>query len=52
MDMGMVLQDPSPGMQHAGEARQMGADVLWIFDKFFNGAGSGLEHGAIGRLLI
>jgi len=30
----------------------MSADMFWIFGRFFNSAGRGFEHGAIGRGLI
>ena len=44
MDMGMVLQGSSPGVQDAKEAWQIGADVMLIEGEFFDGVGRGLEQ--------
>lgn len=34
VDMGMILQGASPGMEHTEEAWEIGADVLWIDGEF------------------
>ena len=52
MDMGMVLQGSSPGMQDAEETRQVGAEVVWIGGKFFNGFRGGLKQSRISGALV
>jgi hypothetical protein len=52
MDMGMVLQGTSPGVQHAKEARQIGADVMPIEGESFHGIGRGFEQGRVSGALV
>ena len=44
MDMGMILQGASPGMQNAEETGKVSADVLLIQGQFFDGIGGSLEQ--------
>ena len=52
VQMGMILHLSSPGMEHGGKSRQIGADEARIFGQFFDRAGRCREHGAIGGLLM
>ena len=52
MDMGVILQGASPGVQHAKEARQIGADVTLIKSKFFDGLRGGLKQGGVSGTLV
>ena len=52
MDMGVILQGSSPGVQHAKEARQIGADVTLIKSKFFDGLRGGLKQGGVSSALV
>ena len=49
MDMGMILQGSSPGVQDAEEAREIGTDVLLIEGEFFDGVRGGLEQSGVSR---
>ena len=44
MDMGMVLQGSSPGVENTEEAWEIGTDVFSIEGKFFDGLGGRLEQ--------
>src|SRR3989304_4192646 len=52
MDMGMVLQGTSPGVQHSKEARQISPEVMWIGGKFFHGVRRGLKQGRVSHALV
>ena len=49
MDMGMILQGSSPGVQDAEEAREIGADVILIEGEFFNRVRGRLEQSGVSR---
>lgn len=48
----MILQLSSPSMEHTGESRQIGADMLGIEGQFFKSARGCLEESLIGHPLI
>jgi len=50
MQMGMILQLPSPGVQHAEEADVSRADKARVGGELFEGFGGGGEHGVISWL--
>ena len=52
MDMGVILQGSSPGVQHAKEAWQIGTDVTLIRNKFFDGLRRGLKQGGVSGTLV
>ena len=52
MDVGMILQSSAPGMEHAEEAGEVGADVLGIFGEFFDGLGRSLEQSGVAKALV
>src|SRR3990170_8254657 len=52
MDMGMVLQGTSPGVQHSKKARQISTEVMWIGGKFFHGVRRGLKQGRVSHALV
>ena len=52
VDMGMVLQGSSPGVEHAEEAREIGADVLLIEGEFFDGIRGRLEQSGVTDALV
>ena len=52
MDVGVILELPTPGMEDAGKAREIGADETLVFGEPFEGLGRGLEQGVVGDLLM
>jgi len=52
MDMGVILQGTTPGVQDAEEPREICADELFIRDKFLHRFGGGLEQGRVGCPLV
>ena len=50
--MGMILQLSAPGVQNAGEPRQIATDVSGILGQFFNGLGGCLEQGLVSNPLM
>ena len=49
VDMGMVLQGSSPGVQDTEEAGEIGPDVLLIEGEFFDGIRGRLEQSGVSR---
>ena len=47
VDMGMVLQGSSPGVQNTEEAWEIGTDVLSIEGEFFDGLRGRLEQSRV-----
>ena len=52
MDMGMIVQGSSPGVQDAEEAGEIGADVLSIQGEFFDGVRRRLEQRGVSHALV
>ena len=52
MDMGMILQGSSPGVQDTEEAGEIGADVILIEGEFFDGVRGSLEQSAVSHALV
>ena len=52
MDMGMVLQGSSPGVENTEEAWEIGTDVFSIEGKFFDGLGGRLEQSRVTQALV
>jgi len=52
VDVGMVLQSSTPGVQHTEEARQITTDVLWIEGELFDGIGRSFEQSAVSDALV
>ena len=50
--MGMILQGSAPGMEHAEEAWEVGADMLGILGEFFDGLGGSLEQSGVAKALV
>ena len=48
----MVLQGSSPGVKDTEETRQIGAEVMLIGGKFFDGVGRGFEQGRVSHALV
>jgi hypothetical protein len=47
VQMGMEVQGPSPGVQHAAEAQIAGADVLGVAGQLAQSRHGGVEHGLV-----
>jgi len=52
MDVGVILQLPSPGMEDAGETGQIGAEEAVVFGKQLYGFGRGMKQGLIAGFLM
>ena len=52
MDMGMILQGSSPGVQDAEEAGNIGTDVILIEGQFFDGVRGSLEQSGVSQALV
>ena len=52
MDMGMILQGSSPGVQDTEEAGEIGTDVILIEGEFFDGVRGGLEQSGVSQALV
>lgn len=52
MDMGMILQGSSPGVQNTEEAWNIGTDVILIEGQFFDGVRGSLEQGGVSHALV
>jgi hypothetical protein len=52
MDMGMIVQGSSPGVQDPEEAGEIGTDVLLIEGEFFDGVGGSLEQSGVSQALV
>jgi hypothetical protein len=52
MDMGMILQGTSPGVEDSEEPREITADVLLIRSKFLHSFGGSFEQGRVRRPLV
>ena len=52
MDMGVILEGSSPGVQDAEESREISADVMFIQSKFLHSFGGGLEQGRVSYPLV
>src|SRR3970282_1607548 len=52
MDMGMIVQGSSPGVQDAEESGEIGPDVLLIEGEFFDGIGGSLEQSGVSQALV
>jgi hypothetical protein len=47
MEMGVILQGTSPGVEDAEESWEITADVVFVEGEFFDGLGGGLEQGRV-----
>jgi hypothetical protein len=47
MDMGVIFEGPSPGVQDAEESREICADVVFIPSELFHSFRGGLEEGRV-----
>jgi hypothetical protein len=52
MDMGVIFEGTTPGVQDAEESREICSDELFIWDQFFNGFGGSFKQGGVGRPLV
>ena len=52
MDMGMVLQGSSPGVEDTEEAWEIGTDVILIEGEFFDGVRGSLEQSGVSHALV
>lgn len=52
MDVRVVLELSAPGMQDAGETRQVSTDKACLFGEAFDGLRGRFEQGRIGELLM
>ena len=52
MDVGVVLELSSPGVQDAGETREVSADETLVFGEPFEGERRGVEQGLVGEALM
>ena len=52
MDMGMILQGTSPGVEDSEESREITADVFLIRSKFLHSFGRSFEQGRVGEPLV
>jgi hypothetical protein len=52
MDMGMILQGSSPGVEDPKETGEISADVLLIKGELFDGLRGGLEQGRVSHPLV
>ena len=52
MDMGVILQGSSPGVEDAKESREISADILLIQGEFFDSFGGGFEEGRVSHSLV
>jgi hypothetical protein len=52
MDMGMIIEGPSPGVKDAEESREICPDVMLIRSKFPHSFGGSLEQGRVRYPLV
>ena len=52
VNVGMILELASPGMQDAGKAGQIGTQQAGIASQFLQSLGRGLKQGLIARALM
>jgi hypothetical protein len=52
MDVRVVLQLPSPGVQDPSEPREIGPDEALVFGESFEGGCRGVEQGLVGGTLV
>jgi len=52
VNVGVVLELPAPGMQDAGEPREVSADEPLVFGEVFEGSRRGVEQGLVGEALL
>jgi hypothetical protein len=52
MEMGVILEGSSPGVEDAEESREITADVVFVEGEFFDGLGGGLEQGRVSHPLV
>jgi hypothetical protein len=52
MDMGVILEGTTPGVEDTKESWEISADKLFIQGEFLHRLGGGLEQGRVGYLLI
>ena len=52
VDVGVVLELPAPGMQDAGEPREVGPDEALVCGEPFEGRGRGVKHGLVREALM
>jgi len=52
MDMGVIFEGTTPGVQDAEESREVCSDELFIWDQFFNRLGGGSKQSGVGGPLV
>jgi len=52
MEMGVILEGSSPGVEDAEESWEITADVVFVEGEFFDGLGGGLEQGRVSHPLV
>ena len=52
VDVGVVLELPAPGVQDAGEPREVGPDEALVFGEPFEGRGRRVEQGLVREALM
>jgi len=52
VDVGMILELTAPGLEHAEEACQIGADKAVVFGQQLQGLGGGLKQGVVGGFCV
>ncbi len=52
MDMGVILEGPSPGVKDSKESREICADVMFIQGKFLHSFGGSLEQDRVSHPLV
>ena len=52
MDVGVILEGSSPGVEDSKESWEIAADVVLISGEFFDGLGGGFEQGRVSQPLV
>ena len=52
VDVGVILQGTSPGVEDAKESREITTDVVFVEGEFFDGLGGCLEEGRVSHPLV
>jgi hypothetical protein len=52
VDVGVILQGTSPGVEDAKESWEITADIVFVEGEFFDGLGGGLEEGRVSHPLV
>jgi hypothetical protein len=52
MDVGVILELSSPGVQDAGKPREVGPDEALVFGEAFESERRGVEHGLVREALM